>query len=328
MRLLLLFGVLLVSLAACETGVAPRSDADRFFSLYGVMNPLADSQGVVVFPIEDELRELPLVPLDARVTSVDLSTGERRVWRDSVTSRAEGAVHVFWSPFRAEFERSYRLEVEANDSRERSHVTVTVPPWAEIVPGAVEDGLFVTQNVAVTAPVGRLNFLLVRYVIKAKLPPASLAYPVLLPDKQAGLGSPPPSTDPVPPPAGDSLVVQTLFVPIEYADKATAGGTGWTIPVNLSDDFREIRQRVRRRGNEDTTYGIRLERIEISLVAANPEWVAPGNAYDAEILIQPGTMTNVQDGFGFVGAGYRLEHAYVLPDAVLTRLGFRLPPSD
>lgn len=313
----------IVALSACETSVAPRTGADRHFSMYGVVNPEADSQGVIVFPIENELRVLPAEPLDAIVTSTDLETGGRFVWSDSMVFRENGVVHVYWAPFRASHGRTYRINVASASGERHSEVTVTVPPRAEIVPGGVFEDIWVRQNVAVTAPVDRLNFLLVRYVIKAKLPPASLAYPVLLPDKLPDFGAPPP-TDPTAPPVQDSLIVQRLFVPIAYSDKAQLNAEGWTIPLNFSDDFREIRQRVSRRGTRDAAYGIRLEAIEISLVAANAEWTAPGDQYEASILIQPGAMSNVQGGFGFVGAGYRLEHRYQLPDDVLTRIGFRL----
>ncbi|MFT4605626.1 MAG: hypothetical protein ACI9W4_002370 [Rhodothermales bacterium] len=317
----------ILALSACETSVAPRADTDRHFSMYGVVNPEADSQGVIVFPIENELRVLPAERLDAIVTSTDLETGDQFVWSDSMVFRENGVVHVYWAPFRAAHDRTYRINVASASGERHSEVTVTVPPLAEVVPGGVFEDIWIRQNVAVTAPVDRLNFLLVRYVIKAKLPPASLAYPVLPPDNQKDFGAPPPPTDPTAPPAQDSLIVQRLFVPIAYSDKAELSGEGWTIPINFSHDFREIRQRVSRRGNSDAAYGIRLEAIEISLVAANAEWAAPGDQYEANVLIQPGAMTNVKGGFGFVGAGYLLEHRYQLPEDVLTRIGFR-PDND
>ncbi|NNE69514.1 MAG: hypothetical protein HKN29_04030 [Rhodothermales bacterium] len=322
---LLLGAVLLVVLSACESSVAPRADTDRHFSLYGVVSPDADSQGVLVFPIENELRELPAEPIDAILTSTDLETGEELVWSDSLVFREDGVVHVYWAPFRAIHDRSYQLSVRSADGDRRAAVTVKVPPEAEIAPGLVREDIWILQDVAITAPVERLNFLQVRYFVKAKVPPAALAYPVLLPDKQTSLGAPPPPTDPQAPlPPTDSLIVQQFIVPVDYSNDSFLDASGWTIPINFSFDFTDIRQRVARVAQPDPTYGIRLEHIEITLVAANAEWAAPQNVYDPEVLIQPGTMTNVQGGFGFVGAGYRLSHTYNLPDATLTRIGFRL----
>jgi hypothetical protein len=35
-------------------------------------------------------------------------------------------------------------------------------------------------------------------------------------------------------------------------------------------------------------------------------WNPPGGAIDPTILSQPNAMTNVEKGFGFIGAGYRV----------------------
>jgi len=320
MRLPFLVLSFAVLLAACETSVAPRSDADRHFTLYGVMNPLADSQGVIVFPIESDLRSLPAEPLEARFTSTNLDTGDQTVWTDSIVVGGDGATHVFWAPFRAVHGDSYRLEVESLLDDGGSTVTVKVPPFAEIVPQEPVDGVGVTQDVLVTAPIERLNFLLVRYVIKARLPSTSLGFPVLLPGGKGGGSS---TVGDLPP--GDSLVVQTLFVPIDYAQKATLGPSEWTIPINFTDDFREIRRRVSSRGRPDASFGIQLLAVEVSFVAANAAWAAPDERFEADVLVQPGTMSNVERGFGFVGAGYRLAHSYTLSDEILIRIGYRLP---
>jgi hypothetical protein len=316
---LVVFGAFLL-LTGCESALAPRAEADRHFTLYGVMNPLADSQGVIVFPVDGELKPLPDAPLEARLRSTNLDSGESVAWRDSIIASAAGPAHVFWAPFRASYGETYRLEVESLKDDGASSVTVKVPPRANIVPMDPVDGVWVTQDVLVTAPVDRLNFLLVRYVIKAKLPRSSLAYPVLLPGGKLGgdatLSDPPP---------GDSLIVQTLFVPIDYVEKAAVDASGWTIPINFTDDFREIRRRISGRGSPDATFGIQLLAVEISFVAANAEWAAPDDRFEADVLVQPGTMSNVERGFGFVGAGYRLEHSYTLPEEFLIRIGFRLP---
>jgi hypothetical protein len=320
----LLVATLLLN-SGCETSVAPRSGADRHFSLYGVVNPTADSQGVIVFPIENDLRALPAEPIDALLTSTDLQTNESVEWRDSIIVGDEGAVHVYWAPFRAAHDHSYRINVRSASGERHSEVEVHVPPEAEVVPGPVFQDVWFRQDVAVTAAVERLNFLKVRYVIRAKLPRINLPFPVLL----AGGPLPPIGSPPPPPPEEtepveeDSLVVQRLFVPIDYDDLASLQTSSWVIPVNFSNDFREIRKRVSTRGTHDAQFGIQLEAIEITFVAANAEWTAPADQFDAEILIQPGTMSNVTGGFGFVGAGYRITHHYTLPEDILIQIGFR-----
>ena len=94
--MLCMLGLLL--LAACEEDVtAVRTE--RPFAAYGLLSPLYPKQEVYVFPVEERLRPLPPEPLDARVTTTDLVTGETVVWRDSVVAAAdEGAAHLFWAP--------------------------------------------------------------------------------------------------------------------------------------------------------------------------------------------------------------------------------------
>ena len=41
------------------------------------------------------------------------------------------------------------------------------------------------------------------------------------------------------------------------------------------------------------------------------------------MLVQPGLMSNVDNGFGFVGAGYRIELTWLPDDDVVARSGFR-----
>ena len=99
-------------LSGCETDVTAVLGTDRVFTVYGVLTPQADTQKVLVFPIEGTLRPAQAEPLDARVTSTDLQSGAMQVWRDSLKREANGQyTHIFWSPFRAEYGHTYRLEV-------------------------------------------------------------------------------------------------------------------------------------------------------------------------------------------------------------------------
>ena len=51
--------------------------------------------------------------------------------------------------------------------------------------------------------------------------------------------------------------------------------------------------------------------------AANAEWDPPGGVFDADVLVQPGTLSNVENGFGFVGAGYRLSSTWIPLDTII-----------
>ncbi|MFB3133223.1 MAG: hypothetical protein ACE10K_11945, partial [Rhodothermales bacterium] len=123
----------LVLTTGCEESVNPILGTERPFTIYGFFNPVADTQAVRVFAIEDLLELTRPEPLDARVTSFDLQRGTQHVWQDSVVmfERARYG-HVYWSAFRAEYRHRYRLEVTRSDG-ESVQVEVTVPPLSEAV---------------------------------------------------------------------------------------------------------------------------------------------------------------------------------------------------
>lgn len=79
--------------------------------MYGVLTPDRDTQSVRIYLPEDFPTLGSPEPLDVNVTSTDQQSGERRTWKDSVLVQPNGQYeHVFWSPFRAEFNREYRVE--------------------------------------------------------------------------------------------------------------------------------------------------------------------------------------------------------------------------
>ena len=62
--------------------------------------------------------------------------------------------------------------------------------------------------------------------------------------------------------------------------------------------------------------------VSFSTVLGNEEWVPPDGEFNAANLIQPGTFSNVENGFGFVGAGYRLQRSWTLPFEVVEKTSF------
>ncbi|MEM1126455.1 MAG: hypothetical protein AAGI71_07375 [Bacteroidota bacterium] len=323
-------GVFLLLLhAGCEADVSPLVGEDRYYSLYGVLNPRTDTQTVVVFPIESTLRTLPEESLDARFTSVEQETGQTVVWQDSILSTEQGAVHVFWAPFQAQFGSAYELNVERSDGA-TSSVSLQVPPEAAFEIGPATLGPPVTQTVFVRPDVERLAQVRVTYVVRALIPPNIFrGSPDLIADERPPGG---PGTGPPPPP--DSLVVQTANARFDYTEFADLGGSEWALEIDLGGDFREIRDAIRARARFDLGYGIQIDGIFLSVVVANEAWNPPGGTFDPDVLIQPGTMSNVEQGFGFVGAGYPMEIFWLPPQDILERAGFSFtdlptdPPDD
>lgn len=53
--------------------------------------------------------------------------------------------------------------------------------------------------------------------------------------------------------------------------------------------------------------GIEQLLITVNTIIADDEWSPPGGLFNALELARPNVMTNVQNGYGFVGGGYRLH---------------------
>ena len=99
------------SLLGCTENLRPRQDAQRPFTLWGVLSPDLSIQSIRVYPHEDFPTLGSAQPLNADVFSTDLESGARITWRDTVLAESSGHhEYIFWAPFRAEFGHSYRAE--------------------------------------------------------------------------------------------------------------------------------------------------------------------------------------------------------------------------
>ena len=275
----ILLGVLLVlaiGSIGCEEAITLPNRTDAVFTIYGLFNPKSDTQAVRVYTVENVLDVTKPEPIDAVVTSVDLTTGDTRVWVDSLVKFIKGRYgHIFYSPFRAEFEHRYRIEVDRSDG---AHVEVTtmVPPLSEPVVKEPDPDIF------------------------------ELIARVLWPDA---------------PNLIDIKVVYHTNVGIlewDYGDSSDRVPGGQVVNVQFRADTRDIFSEAIRAGISP----VQLNRVEISAVVTDVEWVPPDGRFDPDILVEPGTLTNVQGGFGFVSAGYRTKIIWLPSDEVLDVAGF------
>lgn len=281
-------------LIGCEEDVTSVLGTDRVYSLYGVLSPQLDRQTVRVFPIESILQPAPNAPLDARFTSLDVQTGEVRVWQDSLIQEPNGQyAHVFASPFRAAYEHTYQIEVERSDGA-ASRVTVTVPPRAELVVEAPRATFPIIAPVRVNKAVPRLIEVEVTYVVRFQL---------------LSVGA---------------LEEGTLV--LRYTNRVEQEPDGWIVPIDLWTDFRTIKDRLEQQGPLDDRVGIRVRHVSLDLIVASEAWNPPGGVFDSDALVEAGTLSNVERGFGLVGAGYTLAQQWVPPDSVLLAAGFRGSP--
>ena len=289
--------VLLIApvLIGCEEDVMAVLGTDYPFTIWGVMNPEADTQFVRVFPIEGTLRAGDPEPLDAQFTSTDLETGEERVWLDSIRIGERNLVeHFYYLPIPAEYGHTYHLELVSGDGR-TSSVEVDVPARTDLI----------LSDVDTTGPV--------RLPVHIPNDPPNLIHTRVLLGMSYVVGY---SASGCP----DYRYVEHS---LPFDDQRRPVEGGFSFVVNLNDIYSEVLSITR---NDDAfipQHGITLGFISFSTVVANRAWDPPDDTFDPSVLVQPGTMENVENGFGFVGAGFRLSRTWSLAPHIVERTGFR-----
>lgn len=284
-------------LGGCETAVDPVVGTDRAFSLYGVLQPRADTQWVRVYPIETRLTPTTPAPLEATLAATDLTSGAQTAWRDSVIQEPDGRyAHVYWRPLRVAYGHLYRLDAQ-NAAGQTTHVTVEVPVNAALViqpPDIRANGVIVPMLVNNDVP--RLLRVEVEYHFQYDFR-----------QNVSGPGLP------------------TERATRSYDAQAHRTDGGWVIPINLQGDFLTLQAIFDDNNLWNPRYGFVLLDMTLRLAVVNAEWDPPEGMFDAEVLIEPGTMSNVEGGFGFVGAGYRLEETWTPDLETLTAAGWTDP---
>lgn len=276
-------GVVLLALAfvACDNTVDPFIETDRYFTVFGYLDTGSDRQYVRVIPLRKEIVEEDAESLDAVVTATDLDSGIEHSWRDSVITYSDGSIgHVFVSDFRPVPGRTYRFEVERSDG---------VVTWAQTRVPEAEIADVVPPTQFGTGPITQVvnwegvdvsPFRVEVWYRFSEFPPSS-------PFKE-------------------------FVVTYRGEDVGRRIPEGWQVPVKLSEDTEEILPLVRE--------GSPLLGIGMRLTMSDDFWRPPGGVFDEEVLVQPGTFSNVQRGFGFLGSVNQYTVEWVLDDRTMDRL--------
>ena len=282
---LVLAGLLLgFSLVAsgCAESVEPVVDVGKPFTLYGVLDPTTDEQALRVVPYALSLDPPAPGPLDARVTATDLGTGEVVEWTDSLVAFEGGGVGHV---FLAAFQPIYNhtYRIEAERSDGASTwADVTIPPLVEPVP----------QEPAVSASEVVLS------VLWPATPQTNGAYV-----------------------AFDAVTRQceAFTVRLPFQPGVRPFEFGWLVEI----PFLALSEQFFAAASEYTdSRVIALTDLRMSVLISSGDWYPPGGVYDPEVLVDPNTFTNVENGFGFVGGGYRVEASVVPGFAEIRRAGF------
>jgi hypothetical protein len=118
-----------------------------------------------------------------------------------------------------------------------------------------------------------------------------------------------------------------VFHPVEvsYDGKVSRmDDGGWTIMIDMyadaADVFADYAQNcLITKESPD----IALRRVELHFVVASAEWAPPGGVFDPDELVEPGRLSNVENGFGFIGAGELMRYRWTPSANIRYDLGFR-----
>ena len=276
---LLLLALVLVAVGCADT-VEPTFDADKPYTLYGVLDPTTERQTLRVVPFVPDINPREPELVGAEVVSTNLMTGEQIVWTDSLVTFGDGRFGtVYHADFRPAHRERYRVEARRADGAV-SRAEVTVPPFVEALaqPSESRVGAFVVSALWPAAP--RINQAEAVYVLAdADCNTFTYAVPVSLPAE-----------------------------PFEF---------GWKVPTDFLTDSRRVLDELAPRNN------VALLELRLRTVVSSEGWVPRGGTYDPEVLVDPNALTNVEDGFGFVGAGYFVDVAVTPEFSVIRQAGFR-----
>lgn len=278
--------VLAMLAGACDNTVDPFIETDRYYTIFGYLDTGTDTQFVRVVPFRKQLDGEEGAPLDAVVTTTEEHTGIQHAWRDSVITFSDGSIgHVFVSDFRPIPGRSYRFEVERADG---------VVTWAETLVPEAEIVDVIPPAQFGTGPISQVvnwegievaPFRVEVWYRFSEFPPTQ------------------PFTE--------------FVVTYDGTDIGRKITDGWQVPVNLSEDTAEIKPLLRE--------GSPLLGVGMRLTMSDERWRPPGGVFDEEVLVQPGTFSNVQHGYGFFGSVNQYTVEWVLDDRTIQRLDLARP---
>ncbi len=270
-------------LAACEDTVDPILDSDRQFTLWGTLDMNRTEQYLRIIPIRPTLDRTSRTRVDADVRSIDLETGENVQWEDSVVTFADGNVgHIFHAHLRVRPTHTYRIEARSPDSELVTSAETTIPP----IPNAEIFEEVVSESVSPSGiQIAGSQELVWRDVDAAP------------------------------------YAIEQWYRFLEFGN---LGFIDFQMPYVAPSQYTKSRRTLsfrldlkRDRDTLDTHLSLpqlRLVGLGMTITILDDGFVPPGGEFDPEILVQPGTLSNVENGFGLIGSIGRFSIEWVIGD--------------
>ena len=278
------------SLAACSDEVNPFIGTELPYSVWGTINPQADTQAVRVFLIDDVLQLVSAEPLDADVSILHIDTGDRYAMQDSIIQLRNGDFrHIFWARFNVEYFENYRIEVERSDGQltRSANIQVPGPIQLNVIPANTNAVSNIIQTVHIEGE-------------PPSLPRIDVHYEAYSVDNQG-------------------FRLDENVVTVSYSGTEVTRLDSLFLDIDLRADYRVIRQDFE---DKQLDGFICLDDIAIDIHVGNQSWRSPIGVFDENFLVEPGTLSNIENGFGYFGAGFVESVSVLPPNLLLVRAGF------
>ena len=272
----------LFTLSSCsDTFLDPFENDGRYYSVYGFIDASESVHQLRVVEIsrfaeQIESDQADTRNFDAQVTTTDLTSGVTTRWTHQLSPFPDGSYgHVFTGRFLARQGRTYRLEIRRSDGRMTTAET-TIPRFPITVPNP--DTLFFPYESS---------------------PDSAFSARVTLPD----IASP-----------WDMTLfydLQGLNVEVPYGRPGSRTDEGgWAFDVDMPRDAPLMRSFLDLGPSDPLPL---LHAITLQVRALDANWDPPGGVFDPDVLAQPGTMSNVVNGYGFFGSVGLYQYTWNAP---------------
>lgn len=272
----------------CDDTVTAILESNRKISMFATLDMNADTQFVRVIPIRETIDGF-VDPSQYALRSIDLDNGSEVEWEDSLITFADGSEGlVFFAPLRVFPGHTYRIEASGGNSNLVTSAETTIPqiPSVSIGPDSAER--FVTPS----------GFFVIsrQDVVWTGLEREPLEIELWY----RFLRTPRSGFDDIRfpfPPDGEMLGDQLSF------------------NLDLAAQRFVIADSIDTRRTAFIGLGMRITIL-------NTAFVPPGGVFDRELLVQPGTFSNVENGFGFIGTVGRFSTEWVLNEDTIRLLDY------
>ncbi len=282
------FLALIAASFGCEETVTPFVEEERPFTVFGYLDPTTSLQVLRVIPIAGNINDVGEIDVDASVRTIQAETGAVVTWRkETILFPDSTSGVVFKANFTPAYEQTYRLEVE-NANAELVTAETMVPQ--SIVSRRLESGTGRRPGFFIEDRGTNLVQAFMQYEIVVQQPAVSA-----LPD-----------------------IVHPVSVSYRGQEERITGGM--EIRADLFADFEVVQQAL-----ADicvTTPFITVRSANFEFFVGDAAWIPPGGEFDEDVLVQPGTFSNVSNGYGFFGAGYGIRFSVPASSGVLQQAGY------